>query len=1194
MRRTDEAPDTEDLLQHTLNLLDRLSHRNSANPLVLIGLLALLLSLMPLLAHLTTPSALYGVLFGYSCGMAFTSRFLSARFPWTTRMLDYLTLGILPLNYLTLLTLPQDLTGRLAAVGVLGILPLLSVQALRRSCEETPIPYVIALWGSGCVLPLTLDIPLWAGLLISMSLSFVGYRALFQSREIPHRLAAVGAKAAYLWAHLALLPLFYNGELWHWGLVLVFTGLLCFALARKLSAWVVLEQRYQKAVYAQDAVALLCWLSAALTFSPWPLLQSLVALCITALGFQYALKTHAPEALSRVYRLSCGVTGLAFGGIFLPVIGAFLAHHADGMAFLFSLLLALFTLSVGLLRRHRPYFHWNAPLAHSSLSASVLVWGLLAHYGDWSWAGVLSLLILGSVYLYHAYFTDTRLDQSRGADVRRHTLSYGGLSSILLAILSASQLIWPVTELESYRYVLMGLAWSTMLLGLIHQTFTKHTSQHDHWQKVYREPAYNLALFMASLALLMRLEDMSMMLVGGLFYTLSFKVYPSRMWLYLAITTFSDSLLAWSNHMLPERYHSMSLLTLTLGWFFVGTLIEELLHAQDQLQPDAAYTRQKRFAQPFFHGALALNLLLLQQIWGDLHTLFEPTGWQRMSEHSLPILLTGLFYTLKMRVYVSKLWLYPGIMTTTLGLYFALGQWLPAESLLLHLSLIGLFWWELSRYVSQHAGIQRLWQEVIVRRRPNTQDFEPFYQTHLADFASPLRVTGGIILGFSLLLSLALIPYRPLELEQIMALAFLRAEAAPQVYLFQICNFALLTLSFMRMGKGGILLSALATSGGVLWLVQEQSTQQQLPFVFAAVALFWSLIWWSFRQECTPLHHKYLHWISNGLLLLSSGLLLPEMLEQRGTRTLLLMACTLGLQRQLLYSPGQRAANTVALLALPCAFMFTLPEYAGLLCSAGGLTALYYAFKHPKPEAWSMGLLHLYLGAYVALLISAHPHYGLMLTTGVLWTGIYLHQLYKKQAFRQSAWSLAAWLNMSIFIGGYGALAQHAELNSLFASGAMHWLSIHIQLWLPGVTLILLARYVEQKKLHRRQLAYVGFTLCMVHPMVVSSLGLFALSRYSAWTLVGYAEALILPLCMMVMGFRWRWKTPLQTGLLGLGFLASLQLAQWVFLGHWLLRWGLLVGLGILFMAAGSGLQQHHQRIRRVLRQWRQQFALWQ
>ncbi|MEZ0371185.1 MAG: hypothetical protein ACAI44_18975, partial [Candidatus Sericytochromatia bacterium] len=374
---------------------------------------------------------------------------------------------------------------------------------------------------------------------------------------------------------------------------------------------------------------------------------------------------------------------------------------------------------------------------------------------------------------------------------------------------------------------------------------------------IFSEPLYNLGLLMTSLALLMDLGDSLPAAVAAVFFGLIFMVYPSRIWIYFVITAATGGLLDLIEDALPGRYHNWGFLFLSMGWFFVGSLVEELLSAHDRRKPDPDHrmSGQQAWARPFFHGALFANLLLLKYYFGDLQHVFDAEGWRKLSEEILPMALTSFFYVLKLRVYVSKLWLYPGLITATLGLYFGLGGLLPAEANLLLLSAIAWLWLGLGTLFNRSRPVQDYLREMVRHRLPDIDPESRFYLFHIHDFGSPFYAFAFLIAAVVLALSTALIPQQSAVFNHEFAFALSLSNPAT-LYLCQLLNFAALSAFFLlhypvripqlvggfetRVRPAGLAyLPILSLTLGLLWLGSEALTLRNLGLVLALLALVW-------------------------------------------------------------------------------------------------------------------------------------------------------------------------------------------------------------------------------------------------------------------------------------------------------------------------------------------------------------------
>lgn len=1000
-----------DVLLQLLEVGRTLSHQRWSQALIGLGVVSIVLSSFPVIQHMSSATLIYLVLLLYTAGLLGAGMAVARSFPWTGQVLAWVTLLILPLDYASLVSLdlamPVDLgVSLLALLGLPGLaffalktlqlrpdklylLVLLALgwsSALFRGIEPLLLSFGVFGSGRGVFEYLCVILP-WTGVFLALfrhnrqlwllpepgehnflqTLSLNGYLvfAAFATPVIyavawPVLGLALGLTAlALIWSAFALRQLLtlLLGEHWpgfFWRLV----------REQEIAAWLVLAGGLFLA--AGDPLAL------ALTAGPG-------AVAVFATGYHWRQHwVRWPLYLYTAVLISFALLGL--GGDW----------QADGL----SLLLAALALGLTLWGRLAAVGSWRREALHQvALFLSAPAWLEMAAFRDWSWQTLLALACLAGVYLRYA------------AHSGRNLFGYIGIVTGAISCLSILVLWQPEMPFKAYRFYGVGLAWAMLGLGLLIQILTPRkadqsletaaASSDDLWGRLnadryhpfrfrqrfanlnpylYSEPLYNLALLLTSVVTLTGLGDLRLTGLATLFYAVIFAIYPARLWVYFVIVSASDNLLKLSGELLPERYQSWSLLMLGLGWFFVGKLVEEILEGRDRKHLNTAHEAQKRFAKPFFHGAIFINVLLLRYFFGDLQNLFSEEGWQEATEEALPVLLTSVFYLLNLRVYVSKLWLYPGIISISLGLYFGLTGFLPVEATLLIFAGLGAFWLWVAHYTSAHPALNQWWQALIQHRLPALDPESAFARIHLRDLSSPFWTFGLIAALCSLAFSALMIPWRPLALAQSFELALLTRSNPAWLFALQALNFFGLALLFFKGahprqqrllwldGMGVVCLTL-----GFAWLLQEQARPELLPVFLAGAGLFWSGIWFLLGRGWSAGSQRVLAVVSLGLMglaFVSLGLTREPWI---GGLSLALLSLSLALRLRL--SPDAWQLYALSLLALLGVFLlkdglhWLSPTQAAVLpLLAGGLfTWLFLKAKTAPAESASRFSPH-YLG----------------------------------------------------------------------------------------------------------------------------------------------------------------------------------------------------------------------------------------
>jgi hypothetical protein len=975
-----------DVLLQLLEVGRTLSHQRWSQALIGLGVVSIVLSSLPVIQHMSSATLIYLVLLLYTAGLLGAGMAVARSFPWTGQVLSGVTLLILPLDYASLVSLdlaqPVDLGVSLLALLGLPGLAFFALKTLKLRPDKLYLLVLLALgWSSALfrgIEPLLLSFGFFgSGRLLfeylCVILPWTGvFLTLFRQNRQRWLLPESGennflqtlALDGYLVFAAFATPVIYAVAWPVVGLTLGLTALALFwsALAMRQLLTLLLGESWPgffwRLVREQEVSAWLVLAGGVFLASGDPLTLGLTAgpgaLAVFATAYHWRRHwVRWPLYVYTAVLLSFALLGLGSD------------WQADGL----SLLMAALALSLTLWGRLAPPDSWRREALHQlALFLSASAWLEMAVFRDWSWQTLLALACLAGVYLRYA------------AHSGRNLFGYIGIVTGAISLLSILVLWQPEMPFKAYRFYVVGLAWAMLGVGLLIQVFTPRKADQGGestavrgddglWTRLnadryhpfrfrqrfanlnpylYSEPLYNLALLLTSVVTLTGLGDLRLTSLATLFYAVIFAIYPARLWVYFVIVTASDNALKLSGELLPERYQSWSLLILGLGWFFVGKLVEEILEGRDRKHQNLAHEEHKRFAKPFFHGAIFINVLLLRYFFGDLQNLFSEEGWQEATEEALPVLLTSVFYLLNLRVYVSKLWLYPGIISISLGLYFGLTGFLPVESTLLIFSVLGAFWLGLARYTSAHPALNQWWQALIQHRLPELDPESRFARIHLRDLSSPFWTFGLISALCSLAFSGFLIPWRPLELAQSFELALLTRSDPAWLFAFQALNFFGLALLFLKGAhpRGQRLLwldgmGLVCLTLGFAWLLQEQARPELLSVFLAGAGLFWSVLWFVLGRSWSAGSQRVLAVVSLallGLAFLSLGLTRNPWIA--GITLALLMlgtALRLGLRPHYWQIHALSLLSLIALLLLKDGLHLLTPTQAAVLPLLGGV-----------------------------------------------------------------------------------------------------------------------------------------------------------------------------------------------------------------------------------------------------------------
>lgn len=905
-KRTQGSPD---FMTQGLQLLEGIASKQGSQTLMSIGLLLSLISAWPLLETLSHwgASAWALVLLLYSLGLWAGSKPLKYDFRWASQIMQALALLSIPVNYVALSALDLNLwPNKILGLILLLILPVKAwfILPVVQNRSRDPL-YILAFMGLGI---LSAFLPNLASPLMQLGFSHFHYSLFAQllsggilawgfyhlSQQLwlladPNseatqdnlcEILSLGGLLLLAWGcGLSLYPLSSNSYLVSWLLLLMLLLGMGLQLRRIpfLHHTVRLPQHWKQGT-------LLCEFSAAV-------LSILMSLGYALTGFSGL----AGQQFEGVHPLSCLLSSLvlwhltaiwhshikAEGNYIGPVVSgslsAFfayaacfqmlgihhLAHNYEAGALLFAVV-AWLAMTLTHLPPTPNQKLWQIGCQVLGLMAMFCSWYQIAQFKDWSLMTTVSLLCLGLACIYWARFC------------QYSAIGYLSVLSILVGILSTIIQYQPLLSLDSWSWLALGLAfgmvasaWMIERLspgGHMQQLFKPSSAG---WFKrqlpdpyrfreryisstpyLFAEPLYNLALILVTGAWLVNLGDLSFCFCCALFYALVFAIYPSRLWLYMILLSLSDGLIHFSQWALPIRYHSWGLIMISSGWFCMGMLLEELLEARDRQNPHQEYENQKKWVKPFFHMALAANGFMLQKVFGQVQEGVSLENWQILANQALPMTVTSLLYLLKMRVYVSKLWFYPGILSLSFGLYFGLGGLLPLEGLLLLFTALAWVWLTVAIAWSKSSALQSWWQNLVSHRLELSQLSIAYRQVHLENPQAPFVIMACICAGLSLVISCLVLPAQLGQWQQAMPISFLSKSREIWLQGFQVLNFSLLALLFafalpiqaatQRKFYDGLVL--LCGSHVLLWILREQLEVNRINLVLVALAALWQAV----------------------------------------------------------------------------------------------------------------------------------------------------------------------------------------------------------------------------------------------------------------------------------------------------------------------------------------------------------------
>lgn len=836
-------------------LAPRLSTADAPSFLATLGLFCVLVSATPVLLHFQDAAVLYGVLLSYTLGLFGLALLTRRSLPWIGTVFMLLGLGLLPLNYLGLNSLELDRLSHLAT-----------------ACAST----LILVWATRWMLH---SFGFQALKLYSTGLSLLGVLAAF-SRHYESVLVQQGGSRSEFESVLLLLPfllvlplafelqqasLHKRLELWqmwglqfllllfylsipvvnnlspsHFAIVLALMGVLSAALSLQV-AWQ--ADPHSKRGRPMELQAFLFFSCATAASYFYPESLGWVALCafpcfwlLSWFHWQH-WRQWAYQALAALY--------LLLGAHFLMLSSELGRDQQSFGCALLSLVLIGGAYALDFRQGGEVPRWWKSGCYTLALGVSGGSWLLLADFASWSLWSVSALGLTAISYFLFALFH------------RRNVLSYIATVTLAIALFSAVTVYLPLLEFRFYRWLALGISLCFLGLGYsVQRRFqvqwqdddaaqgqSEGTTRQSFWRRdIFRpfelqrrydsdlpylicEPLYNVALLLTSSAWLFNIQDGFFALFCLPVYLAIFALYPSRIWIYFIIFSASDGFLELILEAVPERYHSWPLVFFSLAWMLMGQLLEAFFRARDRTQTLSCIEQERKLIQPFFQAALFFNLCVLRYFFGDMQQLFTPEGWIMAREEALPLVLTSSLYILRLRESVSKLWLYPGLLTATLGLFFGLSPWVGIEGRLPLLCALALLMLLLAEFLNHWPGfclwLQEMRLEQAERWNADEARFERFARVHLDDFFSPFYSFASVLAGVCAAVSLLL--FHPLATAFNRLHDFGMQGHEDVVYLAQIFAWLLLTLFWrrmyqMRQGQLALHLSQWHALMTLLWL----------------------------------------------------------------------------------------------------------------------------------------------------------------------------------------------------------------------------------------------------------------------------------------------------------------------------------------------------------------------------------------
>lgn len=507
-------------------------------------------------------------------------------------------------------------------------------------------------------------------------------------------------------------------------------------------------------------------------------------------------------------------------GIFFNIFMLFLSISWNISVDIQSLLISLVMLVILLVGNINNFSKAKNSLYFISVMTSIAVWIKISLFDAWSNYTLIALFVISVIYMLNSLYN------------KRNVFAYVSIVTITIAYFSFISILNPELNFNTYRFYGILIAFLYLSVGYLVQLKNTDIEKDKKiiinsdtksvgisLQKIFSEdvinpynfksrfaspipylisePLYNVALFITSISVLVNFKDYYITSLATLFYILIFKIYPSRLWLYFSITASSSALLNLIIDFLPNKYHNWGLVFLSFNWFFVGSIVEEFFEAYER-KKNNLLDIDKKYAQPFFQGALVINILLLRHLFVDLQDVFSTQGWIKIQDEFLQLMIISFLYLLKMRIYVSKFWLYPCILISSLVIYFRSISWIGNDYSFILLTLLAFFWLFLGNFVNNDKRVLNYIKNIVFHKNPDLDINSNFYRNHIHDFASPFYTFGLLATSVSLFISAMLIPRYIMSLNIILEFGIEKLNIHnPSVFYFvQILNFVLITVFY--------------------------------------------------------------------------------------------------------------------------------------------------------------------------------------------------------------------------------------------------------------------------------------------------------------------------------------------------------------------------------------------------------------
>ncbi|MFN8674146.1 MAG: hypothetical protein U0457_18950 [Candidatus Sericytochromatia bacterium] len=294
-----------------------------------------------------------------------------------------------------------------------------------------------------------------------------------------------------------------------------------------------------------------------------------------------------------------------------------------------------------------------------SIMTSITVWLKVSLFDSWSEYTLISLLFISIIYLLNSLYN------------KRNVFSYISLFTLTIDYFSYIVVVNPQIDFKNYSYYGILLSFIYLAIGYLVQVrnsekrtenispkerfsfanfFSKDIiNPYNFKNRFYSdipylisEPFYNISIFITTISSILNFEDPYILLLASLFYISMFKLYPSKLWIYIFIFTSNLGIINLSFIKLPIENLSWVLIGLNFFLFLVEYLLKN---------------RDKIISEAFFRMFLVINTITLYSIFIIKE---NNVGYE--------LLLLSIIYLIRISFSRAKLWIYAFITTSSLGI----------------------------------------------------------------------------------------------------------------------------------------------------------------------------------------------------------------------------------------------------------------------------------------------------------------------------------------------------------------------------------------------------------------------------------------------------------------------------------------------------------------------------------------------